>query len=108
MGRKLRGDPAGDCYARTSSPSPPAPTAGGPPPSCLRAYLVSHLGDLLPQWNRASRGSPPTVQAPVLDGLADVGSRQVLGPGQVRDGTTDLQNAVVGAGRQAESADRFP
>ncbi len=42
------------------------------------------------------------VQAAVLDGFEQVGSFDIFGIGQVRDGAGNLEDAVVGSGREVQ------
>jgi len=55
----------------------------------------------------APTGSAPVapIEAPVLHRLGDVFGLNGFGSGNVRDGATDFENAVVGAGGEAEAAD---
>src|SRR3990167_1795567 len=46
------------------------------------------------------------VQAPVLDGLGDMGGLDLLGSFEVGDGAADFEDAAVGAGAQAQFIDR--
>lgn len=51
------------------------------------------------------RSSTGTVETSVLDCLGDVFGPDGLGPGEVGDGAGDLQDSVVGPGREAQPGD---
>ena len=66
-------------------------------PKCLKLSLARIVGG----WSAPIA----PVEAAVLDGFGDVFGGNSSGAGEVGDGAGDLEDAVVGAGAEAQAAD---
>ena len=58
--------------------------------------------------NRASRRCPSPIQTPVLNGLAHVAGRQLIGAREVGDRAGDLEHPVVCPRREAQAGHGLP
>src|SRR4029079_16517500 len=71
---------------------------------CHLAYHLSdYCGTPCDSSNRASRRCPSPIQTPVLNGLAHVAGRQLIGAGEVSDRASDLEHPVVCPCREAQA-----
>src|SRR3954451_8527378 len=51
---------------------------------------------------------PLPIQAPILNRFADVGRAELSCPGEIGYGPGDLEDPVVGPGRETETGNRLP